>query len=105
MTLTTLQRDVEELRHTVYGNGDAGLKMRVHGMETTVANLVQSRREARRWFMGIFAAIIVATVSAIAGQFWQAAKIQATNDMMERVVRQATTQIQSAAKEIKTDTN
>lgn len=86
--MADIQRQLDELRETVYGNGTEGLKIKMTRVEMTLETLVESRRETKKWLMGIAATVVGAAIVAAGTQLWNAAKISATNDLVMRATKQ-----------------
>lgn len=84
-----LRRDLDEVRHVLFGvNSDNGIRMRFRQMEIAVNELIESRKEQKRWFKGIAASIIVVGCVSAGSWLWNAAKVQATQQVMEQTMRQ-----------------
>lgn len=95
-----LRRDLDEVRHVLFGvNGDNGLRMRFRAMEIAVNELIESRKEQKRWFRGIAASILAVGCVSAGSWLWNAAKVQATQQIMEQAFKKIDTAVKTQNKE------
>lgn len=90
MTGPELTRCVEDLNHTIFGNGSDGIKTRVTRMEMTIADLVETRKEGRRLFYGAIVSLVLMVVAAVAGQMFAFARAQTIAEQNTAIVAQQT---------------